>query len=60
MFAGCEREPGGKQMAKEIELRRHTDSDGDALTDEGLRAALEWAGSGDLDALRSADPDLVE
>jgi phosphohistidine phosphatase SixA len=28
-------------MAKEIELRRHTDSDGDALTEEGVRAALE-------------------
>jgi broad specificity phosphatase PhoE len=28
-------------MAREIELRRHTDSDGDALTDEGVQAALE-------------------
>jgi broad specificity phosphatase PhoE len=28
-------------MAKEIELRRHTDSDGDVLTQEGVRAALE-------------------
>jgi broad specificity phosphatase PhoE len=28
-------------MAKEIELRRHTDSDGDLLTDEGVQAALE-------------------
>jgi phosphohistidine phosphatase SixA len=28
-------------VAKEIELRRHTDSDGDALTQEGLEAALE-------------------
>ena len=104
-------------MAKEIELRRHTDDDGDALTQEGVEAALEvgaslrgpyqllvstgaqratqtlacfacalgeripggvvvepglrseaedrWrqayqdAGSGELDALRSADPDLV-
>jgi broad specificity phosphatase PhoE len=104
-------------MAKEIELRRHTDDDGDALTADGVAAALEvgaglrggyellvstgaqratqtlacfacalaeripggavvepglrsevedrWrqayqdAGSGDLDALRSADPDLV-
>jgi broad specificity phosphatase PhoE len=27
-------------MAKRIELRRHTDSDGDVLTDEGVRAAL--------------------
>src|SRR5919106_2981091 len=31
----------GRTMAKEIELRRHTDSDGDALTQEGVRAALE-------------------
>jgi broad specificity phosphatase PhoE len=28
-------------MAKEIELRRHTDNDGDALTQEGVQAALE-------------------
>jgi phosphohistidine phosphatase SixA len=28
-------------MAKEIELRRHTDNDGDALTEEGVQAALE-------------------
>jgi broad specificity phosphatase PhoE len=28
-------------MARYIELRRHTDSDGDALTEEGVRAALE-------------------
>jgi broad specificity phosphatase PhoE len=28
-------------MARYVELRRHTDSDGDALTDEGVRAALE-------------------
>ena len=105
-------------MAKEIELRRHTDNDGDALTEAGVQAALEvganlrggydllvssgaqratqtlacfacalgarvaggavvesglrsevedrWrqayqrAGSGELDALRSADPELVE
>ena len=104
-------------MAKEIELRRHTDSEGDTLTREGVEAALEvgrglrgpyellvssgaqratqtlacfacalaeripggavvepglrseveerWrqayrdAGSGELGALRSADPDLV-
>src|SRR5215211_897808 len=104
-------------MARYVELRRHTDSDGDALTEEGVRAALEigrelaggygllvssgaqratqtlacfactlrdpvpggvvieaglrsrvedrWraayqhAGSGDLPALRSADPELV-
>jgi broad specificity phosphatase PhoE len=105
-------------MAKEIELRRHTDSEGDVLSDEGVTAALElgaelrggyellvssgaqratqtlacfacalqervpggavvepglrsevedrWreayqeAGSGELGALRSADPELVE
>ena len=28
-------------MAKEIELRRHTDSDGDSLTEDGVQAALE-------------------
>jgi broad specificity phosphatase PhoE len=28
-------------MTKYIELRRHTDSDGDTLTPEGVRAALE-------------------
>lgn len=28
-------------MAKEIELRRHTDNDGDTLTDEGVEAAVE-------------------
>jgi broad specificity phosphatase PhoE len=28
-------------MARTIELRRHTDSDGDALSDEGIRAALD-------------------
>jgi broad specificity phosphatase PhoE len=28
-------------MARYIELRRHTDSDGDALSEEGVRAALE-------------------
>jgi broad specificity phosphatase PhoE len=28
-------------MTKEIELRRHTDSDGDTLTEEGVQAALE-------------------
>jgi broad specificity phosphatase PhoE len=105
-------------MARYVELRRHTDNDGDALTDEGVRAALEigrelagsyellvssgaqratqtlacfacalrepvpggavvedglrsvvedrWrdaykrAGSGDMEALRKADPELVE
>lgn len=105
-------------MAKYLELRRHTDDDGDALSAEGVRRALEigaalqgnydllvstgaqratqtlacflaalgekvaggvvveeglrskvedrWkaayqeAGSGDLEALRSADPELVE
>jgi broad specificity phosphatase PhoE len=105
-------------MARYVELRRHTDNDGDALSEEGVRAALEigqglaggyallvstgaqratqtlacfactlrepvaggaiveaglrsqvedrWrdaykrAGSGDLEALRKADPELVE
>jgi broad specificity phosphatase PhoE len=105
-------------MARYVELRRHTDNDGDALSEEGVRAALEigqqlaggyallvstgaqratqtlacfacalreqipggavvepglrsrvedrWreayrrAGSGDLAALRDADPELVE
>jgi broad specificity phosphatase PhoE len=28
-------------MTKEIELRRHTDNEGDALTPEGVRSALE-------------------
>jgi broad specificity phosphatase PhoE len=28
-------------MIREIELRRHTDNDGDVLTPEGVRAALE-------------------
>jgi broad specificity phosphatase PhoE len=28
-------------VGKEIELRRHTDADGDVLTDEGVAAALE-------------------
>jgi broad specificity phosphatase PhoE len=30
-----------ERMARYVELRRHTDSDGDALTEEGVRAALE-------------------
>lgn len=105
-------------MARYVELRRHTDNDGDALTEKGVQAALEigrgltssyallvstgaqratqtlacfacmlraqvpggavveaglrsqvedrWrdaykrAGSGDLEALRSADPELVD
>jgi broad specificity phosphatase PhoE len=105
-------------VAREIELRRHTDNDGDVLTAEGVRAALDigsrlaggyevavstgaqratqtlacflaalgervpggavvepglrsqvedrWraayerAGSGELEALRGADPELVE
>jgi broad specificity phosphatase PhoE len=105
-------------MAKVLELRRHTDSAGDALTEDGVRAAIDigrrlegrydllassgaqratqtlacflaglgqpvpggvvvegglrsgvedrWraaagaAGSGDLEALRAADPELVE
>jgi broad specificity phosphatase PhoE len=33
-----ERRPG--TVAKRIELRRHTDNDGDVLTDDGARAAL--------------------
>jgi broad specificity phosphatase PhoE len=28
-------------MARYVELRRHTDSDGDTLTEDGVRAALE-------------------
>jgi broad specificity phosphatase PhoE len=28
-------------MARYVELRRHTDNDGDSLTEEGVRAALE-------------------
>lgn len=28
-------------MTKAVELRRHTDNDGDALTEDGVRAALE-------------------
>lgn len=28
-------------MARAIELRRHTDNDGDALTDDGVRAAVD-------------------
>jgi broad specificity phosphatase PhoE len=28
-------------MARYVELRRHTDNDGDALTEQGVRAALE-------------------
>jgi broad specificity phosphatase PhoE len=31
-------------VSKEIELRRHTDSDGDVLTEEGVQAALEVGG----------------
>src|ERR671925_1755084 len=43
-------------MARYVELRRHTDSDGDALTEEGVRAALEIAGrlSGPYDLLVSS------
>jgi broad specificity phosphatase PhoE len=106
------------EMAKYVELRRHTDAEGDVLTDEGVRAATrigarleggydllvstgaqratqtlacflaalgervpggvvvetdlrstreerwreayEKAGSGELEAMRSADPELVE
>ena len=28
-------------MARYVELRRHTDNDGDVLTEDGIRAALE-------------------
>lgn len=31
-------------MTKQIELRRHTDNDGDVLTDEGVQAALDIGG----------------
>ena len=31
-------------MPKTVELRRHTDNDGDVLTDEGVKAALEVGG----------------
>jgi broad specificity phosphatase PhoE len=31
-------------VSKEIELRRHTDSDGDLLTEEGVKAALQVGG----------------
>ena len=30
-------------MAKTVELRRHTEADGDTLTSEGVRAAVETA-----------------
>lgn len=33
------------KMAKEIEIRRHTDADGDVLTVEGVRAALAIGGN---------------
>jgi broad specificity phosphatase PhoE len=33
--------PTEDQVARYIELRRHTDSDGDLLNEEGVRAALE-------------------
>ena len=32
-------------MTREIEIRRHTDNDGDELTEEGVQAALEVGGS---------------
>ena len=31
----------GAVLSKTVELRRHTDNDGDALTEDGVRAALE-------------------
>ena len=42
-FAGDERPAfwHTRGMAREIELRRHTDNDGDILTPEGVAAALE-------------------
>lgn len=36
-------------MAKEIELRRHTDNEGDVLTAAGVRAALELGRHGDVE-----------
>jgi hypothetical protein len=52
-------------MARYVELRRHSDND---VVEAGLRSEVEdrWrdayqrAGSGDLEALRKADPELVE
>jgi broad specificity phosphatase PhoE len=43
-------------MARYVELRRHTDSDGDALTEEGVLAALEigWELAGGYDLLVSS------
>lgn len=43
-------------MARTIELRRHTDDDGDALSDEGVRDALEIGGrlEGGYDLLASS------
>ena len=40
-------------MAKTVELRRHTAADGDVLTDEGIRAAVEIGGrlDGDYDVM---------
>jgi broad specificity phosphatase PhoE len=32
-------------VTREIEIRRHTDNDGDELTEEGVQAALEVGGS---------------
>jgi broad specificity phosphatase PhoE len=43
-------------MARYVELRRHTDNDGDALTDDGVRAALKVGRSltGNYDLLVSS------
>jgi broad specificity phosphatase PhoE len=43
-------------MARYIELRRHTESDGDTLTDDGVRAALDIGGhlAGGYDLLVSS------
>jgi broad specificity phosphatase PhoE len=35
------RDDTGAVLSKAVELRRHTDNDGDRLTDDGARAALE-------------------
>jgi broad specificity phosphatase PhoE len=43
-------------VTKTVELRRHTDNDGDALTEDGVRAALEIGARlrGDYDLLASS------
>jgi hypothetical protein len=50
-------------MARYVELRRHTDNDGDALTEEGVRAARDraaarrWLRAAGLDRRAARDPD---